>query len=111
MIRKLAYSFVGLGKLTVADNLGDNTLDESFTYDARRNLTTCSKGGGVTNYTYSAGRGAGSHAEAASGAASINYDPKGNMSTDGNRVPTWDAANWLQIASIKVIEIMVSSPG
>jgi RHS repeat-associated protein len=93
-----AYGYDDLDRLLSADNTGDNTLDQTFTYDNVGNMLTNSR---VGSYSYPA-QGATSvrpHAvtatSGASGypAASYGYDANGNMTASGGDTLTYDGEN------------------
>lgn len=88
-----SYSYNHLDWLLTADNLGDNTLDETFAYSPSGNLISRTRLASV--FTYPAGTATRPHAPTHLGATAIAYDANGNMTDDGNRVLAWDEANRL----------------
>ncbi|ANK91388.1 MULTISPECIES: RHS repeat-associated core domain-containing protein [Rhizobium] len=87
------YSYDDLSRLTGADNAGDNTLDETYSYDTNHNLLSRTRVGAyVYPTTASAIR---PHAATQIGAKTIDYDANGNMVSDGSRTLSWDGANRL----------------
>ncbi|MGO7335779.1 RHS repeat-associated core domain-containing protein [Rhizobium leguminosarum] len=87
------YSYDDLSRLTKADNDGDNTLDEAYSYDTNHNLLSRSR---IGAYVYpTAPTAVRPHAATQIGAKSIIYDANGNMVSDGTRTLTWDGANRL----------------
>ncbi|WP_312404256.1 toxin TcdB middle/N-terminal domain-containing protein [Rhizobium sp.] len=86
------YSNDGCNRLASADNLGDNSLDETYSYSLNGNLTYRTRMG---NYVYPAAGALRPHAASQIGAKSISYDANGNMLSDGSRSLTWNGANQL----------------
>ncbi|PDT00054.1 hypothetical protein CO666_32645, partial [Rhizobium chutanense] len=86
------YTYDDLSRLTGADNGGDNTLDETYSYDTNHNLLSRTR---VGTYTYPAATAVRPHATTQIGAKTIGYDANGNMVSDGTRTLTWDASNRL----------------
>ncbi len=85
-----------MGRLTVADNTADNTLDESFTYDALGDRLTAGRGGVTTTYQYPAGGAPRPHAPTAIGGVVVRYDANGNRLGIGLAPDaTYDASNRL----------------
>ena len=93
-----SYGYDELDRLTSADNLGDNSLDETFAYDDNGNLLTRTRLAGA--FTYPVQTAARPHAPSLLGATALDYDANGNMTGDGNRTLTWDPANRLSRAEI-----------
>jgi RHS repeat-associated protein len=92
------YSYNHLDWLTSANNLGDNTLDETFVYSPSGNLISRTRLAHA--FTYPAGTAARPHAPIKLGAVDIGYDANGNMAADGSRLLAWDAANRLADVTI-----------
>lgn len=92
------YTYDERDQLITADNLGDNTLDETFTYSNTGNLLSRTRLAGT--FTYPAGTGVRPHAPTALGAQAISYDANGNMTGDGARTLFWDEANRLKQVDI-----------
>lgn len=86
------YTYDGLSRLTSADNLGNNALDETYVYSASGNLLSRTR---VGNYTYPDGTAARPHAATQIGNKAISYDASGNMLSDGIRSLVWGHANRL----------------
>ncbi|PDT00522.1 hypothetical protein CO666_29945, partial [Rhizobium chutanense] len=86
------YTYDDLSRLTGADNGGDNTLDETYSYDSNHNLLSRTR---VGTYTYPAATAVRPHAATQIGTKTIGYDANGNMLSDGTRTLTWDASNRL----------------
>ncbi|UWM76227.1 hypothetical protein N1937_02965 [Rhizobium sp. WSM4643] len=87
------YGYDDLSRLTGADNAGDNTLDETYSYDTNHNLLSRTRVGAyVYPTTASAIR---PHAATQIGAKTIGYDTNGNMVSDGTRALSWDGTNRL----------------
>ncbi|OWV82246.1 hypothetical protein ATY77_03140 [Rhizobium sp. R634] len=86
------YSYDDLSRLTGADNGGDNTLDETFSYSPNGNLLSRTR---IGAYTYPNPAAIRPHAATQIGAKTISYDANGNMVSDGTRTLTWDGANRL----------------
>ncbi|WP_440408447.1 toxin TcdB middle/N-terminal domain-containing protein [Neorhizobium petrolearium] len=86
------YDYDDFGRLTKADNLGNNTLDETYSYSVTGNLLSRTKMG---TYTYPAGTAARPHAATKIGTKTIGYDANGNMVSDGTRTLVWDRSNLL----------------
>ncbi|PDS93069.1 hypothetical protein CO659_31725, partial [Rhizobium sp. S9] len=86
------YSYDDLSRLTGADNGGDNSLDETYSYDTNHNLLSRSR---IGAYTYPAPTAIRPHAATQIGAKAIDYDANGNMISDGTRTLAWDGANRL----------------
>ncbi|MER8583606.1 hypothetical protein NKG95_33910, partial [Mesorhizobium sp. M1423] len=88
------YGYDKADRLTSSDNLGNNTLDETFVYAANDNLTSRTRVAGT--YIYPAASAARPHAPTAVGAKTLTYDANGNMTADGTRTLVWDEANRLK---------------
>ncbi|MER8963841.1 RHS repeat-associated core domain-containing protein, partial [Mesorhizobium sp. M0701] len=88
------YGYDKADRLTSSDNLGNNTLDETFVYAANDNLTSRTRVAGT--YVYPAASAARPHAPTAVGAKTLIYDANGNMTADGTRTLAWDEANRLK---------------
>ncbi|OWV82249.1 hypothetical protein ATY77_03155 [Rhizobium sp. R634] len=87
------YSYDDLSRLTGADNGGDNSLDETYTYSPTGNLLSRSR---IGAYTYpTAATAVRPHAATQIGAKAISYDANGNMVSDGTRTLAWDGSNRL----------------
>ncbi|EUB98376.1 RHS repeat-associated core domain containing protein-containing protein [Rhizobium sp. CF080] len=89
------YTTDGFNRLASADNLGNNALDETYSYSLNGNLTSRTRMGA---YTYPAGAAVRPHAATQIGTKSIGYDANGNMVSDGTRSLVWDRSN--QLASV-----------
>lgn len=92
------YGYDKADRLTSSDNLGDNTLDETFVYAANDNLTSRSRVAGT--YVYPSASAARPHAPTAVGAKTLAYDANGNMTSDGTRTLVWDEANRLKTVTL-----------
>ncbi|KQU79355.1 hypothetical protein ASD00_36535 [Ensifer sp. Root31] len=90
------YGYDETGRLSSADNGGNNALDETYTYADNNNLTFRKR---IGNYVYPAGNAVRPHAATTIGNRSIGYDANGNMLSDGVRALTWDGANRLSTVS------------
>ncbi|PDS87301.1 RHS repeat-associated core domain-containing protein [Rhizobium sp. L18] len=86
------YSYDDLSRLTGADNGGDNSLDETYSYDTNHNLLSRSR---IGAYVYPAATAIRPHAATQIGAKAIDYDANGNMVSDGTRTLAWDGSNRL----------------
>ncbi|WP_198175555.1 toxin TcdB middle/N-terminal domain-containing protein [Rhizobium sp. NXC14] len=86
------YGYDDLSRLTGADNGGDNSLDETYSYDTNHNLLSRSR---IGAYVYPAATAIRPHAATQIGAKAIDYDANGNMVSDGTRTLAWDGANRL----------------
>ena len=86
------YTYDSLDRLVSADNLYNNTLDQTFTFDDANNMTSNSALG---TYTYPTPNGTDpSHAPTSVPGQVFQYDANGNMTTGlGNRTIAYDAAN------------------
>ena len=73
-----------LDELLTSDNIGDNTLDQTFVYDASGNGNLTSQTG-LGSYTYPLGTAPQPHAPLTAGAKTFAYDANGNMTGDGSR--------------------------
>ncbi|TPI72107.1 RHS repeat-associated core domain-containing protein, partial [Mesorhizobium sp. B2-8-9] len=93
-----AYGYDNASRLTSSDNLGNNTLDETFVYAANDNLTSRSRV--VGTYIYPAATAPRPHAPTSVGAKTLAYDANGNLTSDGSRTLTWDEANRLKTVSL-----------
>ncbi len=87
------YLYNDRDELISADNSGDDTLDEAFSYDNGGNLVT--RGRLTDSFVYPVGTAARPHAPLSLGANSFTYDDNGNMLSDGVRTLKWDNANRL----------------
>ncbi|MDO3434246.1 hypothetical protein QWJ46_16305 [Rhizobium sp. CBN3] len=77
---KFTYTYDDLSRLTGADNAGDNTLDETYSYDTNHNLLSRTR---IGSYVYPAAASAiRPHAATQIGAKTIDYDANGNMVSD-----------------------------
>ncbi|MBY3136109.1 RHS repeat-associated core domain-containing protein [Rhizobium laguerreae] len=85
------YAYDDLSRLTGADNAGDNTLDETYSYDTNHNLLSRTR---IGTYVYPT-TAVRPHAATQIGAKTIGYDANGNMISDGTRALTWDGSNRL----------------
>ncbi|TIQ16783.1 MAG: RHS repeat-associated core domain-containing protein, partial [Mesorhizobium sp.] len=92
------YGYDSADRLTASDNLGDNTLDETFVYAANDNLTSRTRVAGT--YVYPSASAARPHAPTAVGAKTLAYDANGNMTSDGTRTLVWDEANRLKTVTL-----------
>ncbi|PBC08311.1 hypothetical protein CK230_21985 [Mesorhizobium sp. WSM3859] len=92
------YGYDNADRLTSSDNLGDNTLDETFVYAANDNLTSRTRVAGT--YVYPAASAPRPHAPISVGANAMAYDANGNLTSDGSRTLTWDEANRLKTVSL-----------
>ncbi|MER9755063.1 RHS repeat-associated core domain-containing protein [Mesorhizobium sp. M0166] len=88
------YGYDKADRLTLGDNLGNNTLDETFVYAANDNLTSRTRVAGT--YVYPAATAPRPHAPTAVGVKTLTYDANGNMTSDGTRTLAWDEANRLK---------------
>ncbi|WP_432288798.1 RHS repeat-associated core domain-containing protein (plasmid) [Aminobacter sp. BA135] len=88
------YDYDSLDRLLSADNLGDNSLDETFVYAANDNMLSRSRVAGT--YIYPAPTAPRPHAPLTVGALALSYDANGNMVADGSRALVWDEANRLK---------------
>ena len=86
------YTTDGFKRLASADNLGNNALDETFTYSPNGNITSRTRMGA---YTYPAGSAARPHAPTGIAGRSLVYDANGNTTNDGIRTMGWDRSNQL----------------
>ncbi|MER8531054.1 RHS repeat-associated core domain-containing protein [Mesorhizobium sp. M1272] len=92
------YGYDKADRLTSSDNLGNNTLDETFVYAANDNLTSRTRVAGT--YVYPSASAARPHAPTAVGAKTLTYDANGNMTADGTRTLAWDEANRLKTVTL-----------
>ncbi len=92
------YTYDDFDRLVSANNLGDNTLDETFTYSNTGNLISRTRLAG--SFTYPAPTGVRPHAPTHLGSQAISYDANGNMTGDGARTLIWDEANRLKQVNI-----------
>ncbi|WP_432288793.1 RHS repeat-associated core domain-containing protein (plasmid) [Aminobacter sp. BA135] len=89
-----SYGYDSLDRLLSADNLGNNSLDETFVYAANDNMVSRSRVAGT--YVYPAPTAPRPHTPLTVGALALSYDANGNMVTDGSRALVWDEANRLK---------------
>jgi RHS repeat-associated protein len=89
-----SYGYDSLDRLLSADNLGDNSLDETFVYAANDNMLSRSRVAGT--YVYPAPTAPRPHTPLTVGALALSYDANGNMVADGSRALVWDEANRLK---------------
>ncbi|MDX8459801.1 RHS repeat-associated core domain-containing protein [Mesorhizobium humile] len=92
------YGYDNADRLTSSDNLGDNTLDETFVYAANDNIVSRSRVAGT--YTYPAATSPRPHAPTIVGIKTLAYDANGNLTSDGSRTLTWDEANRLKTVTL-----------
>ncbi|MER9918739.1 MULTISPECIES: RHS repeat-associated core domain-containing protein [unclassified Mesorhizobium] len=92
------YGYDNADRLTSSDNLGDNTLDETFVYAANDNMVSRTRVAGT--YVYPAASSARPHAPISVGANAMAYDANGNLTSDGSRTLTWDEANRLKTVTL-----------
>lgn len=92
------YGYDNADRLTSSDNLGDNTLDETFVYAANDNMVSRTRVAGT--YVYPAASAARPHAPVTVGANAMAYDANGNLTSDGSRTLAWDEANQLKTVSL-----------
>ncbi|WP_322418008.1 RHS repeat-associated core domain-containing protein [Mesorhizobium huakuii] len=92
------YVYDNADRLVSADNLGDNTLDETFVYAANDNMLSRTRVTGT--YVYPSASAARPHAPISVGANAMAYDANGNLTSDGNRTLAWDEANRLKTVSL-----------
>lgn len=84
------YGYDALDRLTSADNLDTDALDQSFGYDLGGNVTSMT---GQGNYVYPSPSAARPHAPTSVGGQSITYDAAGNTLTGLGRSFVWDGEN------------------
>jgi YD repeat-containing protein len=84
------YAYNNLDWLMSATH-GSGGLSETFTYSATGNLLTRSRL--AEAFTYPSGTGTRPHAPTKLGTSNITYDANGNMTGDGSRSLSWNAAN------------------
>ncbi|MGH6924047.1 MAG: hypothetical protein ACRED5_09935 [Propylenella sp.] len=87
------YTHDTLDRLTFADNLSDNTLDQTFSYALNGNMLTNNPV--VGTYTYGPATGPRPHAQINAGTRSYDYDDNGNALSNGTQTYTWDGENRL----------------
>ncbi|WJI53525.1 FG-GAP-like repeat-containing protein [Mesorhizobium sp. C089B] len=92
------YGYDNADRLISSDNLGDNTLDETFVYAANDNMVSRTRVAGT--YIYPAASAARPHAPVTVGANAMAYDANGNLTSDGSRTLTWDEANRLKTVTL-----------
>lgn len=92
------YGYDNADRLISSDNLGDNTLDETFVYAANDNMVSRTRVAGT--YVYPAASAARPHAPISVGANAMAYDANGNLTSDGSRTLTWDEANRLKTVTL-----------
>jgi RHS repeat-associated protein len=92
------YVYDNADRLTSSDNLGDNTLDETFVYAANDNMVSRTRVAGT--YVYPAANAARPHAPITVGANAMAYDANGNLTSDASRTLTWDEANRLKTVTL-----------
>ncbi|QIA22017.1 RHS repeat-associated core domain-containing protein [Mesorhizobium sp. AA22] len=102
------YGYDSADRLTSSDNLGDNTLDETFVYAANDNLTSRTRVAGT--YVYPSASAARPHAPTAVGAKTLAYDANGNMTSDGTRTLVWDEANRLKTVTLAANTVSLYGP-
>jgi uncharacterized protein RhaS with RHS repeats len=88
-----SYTYDGLDQLTRAQNLGDASLTETFSYWPNGNMAARSRVAGA--YIYPAATAARPHAPVTVGTKAYSYDANGNLVSDGSRALVWDGANRL----------------
>ncbi|WP_179297780.1 RHS repeat domain-containing protein [Mesorhizobium carmichaelinearum] len=92
------YVYDNADRLISADNLGDNTLDETFVYAANDNMLSRTRVAGT--YAYPSASAPRPHAPISVGANAMAYDANGNLTSDGSRTLAWDEANRLKTVSL-----------
>ncbi|MBD9624014.1 hypothetical protein IB279_13785 [Ensifer sp. ENS06] len=88
------YAYDDLGRLVTANNTGNNSLDETFTYSPSGNLLSRTRVPGA--YVYPAGTAVRPHAATKIGTKTLSYDLNGNRLSDGARTLVWNSSNLLQ---------------
>jgi RHS repeat-associated protein len=90
------FTYDPLGRLTVANNTADDTLDEAFTYDSIGDRLTSRRGTATTTYQYPSGGAARPHAPTTIGGVAVRYDANGNrLGIGGSADAIYDANNRL----------------
>ena len=87
-----SYTYNDLDELLTSDNVGDNTLDQTFVYDPSGNGNLTSQTG-LGSYTYPLSTAPQPHAPLTAGAKTFAYDANGNMTGDGSRTLGYDDDN------------------
>jgi hypothetical protein len=90
------YSYDGLDRLRVANNLGASSYDHAFTYAPNGNMLSASRLG---TYTYPATTADRPHAPLTAGSRTYSYDGNGNALSDGTTAYRWDGSNRLTAAT------------
>jgi RHS repeat-associated protein len=91
-----SYTYDDIDQLLTADNIDDNNLDQSFTYDSVGNMLSNSALGSYAYPVAGSRVGAsnpGPHAQTVAGSRSYTYDLNGNILSDTLRTFTWDGRN------------------
>jgi RHS repeat-associated protein len=86
------YLYDDLDRLISADNLGDNSLDEGFSYDLADNMLSRTRMGA---YVYPAGTAARPHTPLTVAGRAFAYDGNGNLTSDGLKSLAWTNDNRL----------------
>ncbi|MER9535849.1 RHS repeat-associated core domain-containing protein [Mesorhizobium sp. M0586] len=100
------YGYDNADRLISSDNLGDNTLDETFVYAANDNMVSRTRVAGT--YIYPAASAARPHAPISVGANAMAYDANGNLISDGSRTLIWDEANRLKTVTLAANTVNLS---
>lgn len=86
------FQYDDLDRLILSNNGGDDSLDETFTYDMADNMLSRTRMGA---YVYPSGTAARAHTPLSVAGRTFTYDSNGNLTGDGQKTLAWDSANRL----------------
>ncbi|QEX16439.1 hypothetical protein FRZ44_17320 [Hypericibacter terrae] len=100
------YGYDDMDRLLSADNVNNNALDQSFTYDTVGNLSTNSL---IGTYTYPATGSPRPHAVTATPLGSYGYDANGSMTTAAGDTLAYDGEN--RLVSVNGVQFVYGPDG
>jgi RHS repeat-associated protein len=90
-----SYTYDDLDRLTGAQNFGDASLTENFTYDLADNMLSRSRVAGTYVYPAAWSYAPRPHTPLSVGSRAFTYDANGNLISDGVKTLTWSPDNRL----------------
>ncbi|WP_151176800.1 RHS repeat-associated core domain-containing protein [Hypericibacter terrae] len=100
------YGYDDMDRLLSADNVDNNALDQTFTYDTVGNLSTNSL---IGTYTYPATGSPRPHAVTATPLGSYGYDANGSMTTAPGDTLAYDGEN--RLVSVNSVQFVYGPDG